>query len=217
MCVSDRAQRRDQAVLVSENHGRVISSVMACSGPQCRRLALLHVAAATRVETVVRRALALKTFQAVSYVALRLQTRGRGRRGRLVAVNRRRALAAVRLQTKLRARAARVAYAAIQKGAILLQSVVRRAMATRRLVRWCRARVARRRFATLVATAARLQHSWRGALWRRCFVGLRAATITTQTAARRVHFLKRYGAYRVHAVRVQTVWRGALSALGHAT
>ena len=55
---------------------------------------LLHVAAATRVETGARRALALKTFQAVRYVALRLQTRGRGRRDRLLAVNRRRALAA---------------------------------------------------------------------------------------------------------------------------
>ena len=172
---------------------------------------LLHVAAATRVETVARRALALKTFQAAKDVALRLQTRGRGRRDRLLAVNRRRALAAVRIQTKLRGRAARVAYAAVRRGTLALQSVVRRAMATRRLVRWCRARVARRRFATLVETARRLQHRWRGALWRRCFVGLRAATVTTQTAVRRVHFLKRYGAYRVHAVRVQTVWRGALS------
>ena len=42
-------------------------------------------------------------------------------------------------------------------------------------------------------------------------MGLRAATVTTQTAVRRVHFLKRYDAYRVHAVRVQTVWRAALS------
>eukprot|EP00927_Polykrikos_kofoidii_P057538 TRINITY_DN5167_c1_g1_i1.p1 TRINITY_DN5167_c1_g1~~TRINITY_DN5167_c1_g1_i1.p1 ORF type:complete len:1214 (+),score=204.02 TRINITY_DN5167_c1_g1_i1:151-3792(+) len=133
--------------------------------------------AVTKLAAACRKYIAVRKFQNIRRVVIRLQALARCKAACVEISRRRRDLAAVKIQKRIRGCVARLRYAKVQKGVVVMQSLLRMRilrrsfLATKRSViklqKWLRITVWKRRWRNLLRNVQKVQSCWRSHCGRR--------------------------------------------------